>query len=293
MALAEYNRNPYDTSEITFGEVFSRFLEDQKPKVTDNTVKWYEQSFRNTTPIHGQKMAKLKLDTMQLFIDTCGKPYPTLSQIKRAMVAVCNYAVRYEWVQKNYAQMIDIEKHKTGYTKREKRVFTADEIKALWNIADEDGLAEMLIILLYTGLRVNEMKDLKSEDVDLEKKCFYVRKSKTKAGVRTVPIADCIMPIFQKNIGREYIANPTRERTTTTHLQAWLLPRLMEKLGMDHTFHETRHTFISMLAEAGVDERITKSIVGHAGGSLTETVYTHISIQPMLDAVNMLPVYKD
>ena len=292
MALAEYNRNPYDTSNITLGEAFRRYIEDQSGRVTDNTVKWYEQSYRNMAPIHNRPIAQLKLDALQLFFDTLGKPYPTISQTKRAMVAVFNYAMRYEWVQKNYAQMVDIEKLKSGYTKRKKAVFTGEEIRSLWNIASDNGLAEMLIILLYTGLRVSEMVDLKSEDVDIDKKCFYIRKSKTAAGVRTVPIADCIMPIFQKNVSKPYIANPSDQRVSVAHLQGYALPRLMETLGMNHTFHETRHTFISMMAEAGVDERITKSIVGHAGGSITENVYTHISVQPMLDAVNMLPVYQ-
>lgn len=292
MALAEYNRNPYDTSNITFGEVFTRFLEEQRLLVSKNTIEWYDKSYRYTQPLHKRPIAKLKLDTLQLFIDTMDKGYPTLNQTKKAMQSVYKYAMRYEWVQKNYAELIDVSKFRDNYEKRKKTVFSPDEIRSLWNIKDDNRMAEMVVFMLYTGLRISEAVRLKTEDVDLDKKCFYVRKSKTAAGIRTVPIADCILPIVERNMDLEYVLNPRPTHVTESTLQLTWLPELMKSLGMDHTFHETRHTFISMMAEAGVDERITKSIVGHAGGSITENVYTHISVQPMLDAVNMLPVYQ-
>lgn len=289
MALAEYNRNPYDTSEITFGDVFSRFIEAQKPRIAPATYRSYITVYNNTKPLHDKPIAQLRLPTLQLFMDTCGKSFPAIRQIKTALVTLYEYALRYEYVKCNYAKMIDIEKLRNGYKTREKCVFTPDEIRMLWSIKETDETAEILLFMIYTGLRVSEMLRLEMKDVDVDKKCFYVRKSKTAAGVRTVPIADCILDIVKSREGNEYLYS---HRVVVEHLERKVLPKLMKQLGMSHTFHETRHTFISMMAEAGIDERITKSIVGHAGGSLTESVYTHISIQPMLDAVNMLPVYK-
>ena len=49
---------------------------------------------------------------------------------------------------------------------------------------------------------------------------------------------------------------------------------LMEQLGYDQTPHCTRHTCISMLTEAHVDQTMIKKIVGHSGAmTLTERVY--------------------
>ena len=55
----------------------------------------------------------------------------------------------------------------------------------------------------------------------------------------------------------------------------------------NHYIHETRHTFITMMTEAGVDDRIIKAIVGHKSNDITQ-VYTHISLNVMLEAVNRL-----
>ncbi len=61
----------------------------------------------------------------------------------------------------------------------------------------------------------------------------------------------------------------------------------MEQLGIERTPHCTRHTCISMLSEAGVQDTTIKKIVGHSGAmSLTEKVYTHLDMQVLVDAIN-------
>ncbi len=64
---------------------------------------------------------------------------------------------------------------------------------------------------------------------------------------------------------------------------------LMEQLGYSQTPHCTRHTCISLLAEAHVDQTMIKKIVGHAGAmTLTERVYTHLDIKALVDAINQI-----
>ena len=58
-----------------------------------------------------------------------------------------------------------------------------------------------------------------------------------------------------------------------------------------YTPHRKRHTCISLLAEAKVDQTSIKKIVGHAGAmTLTERVYTHLDIGVLIDAVNQMYV---
>lgn len=64
---------------------------------------------------------------------------------------------------------------------------------------------------------------------------------------------------------------------------------LMEQLGINRTPHCCRHTCISMLAEAGINQTIIKKIVGHSGAmTLTEKVYTHFDIKELVDAINKI-----
>ena len=287
LALAEYNRDPYslDGSTMTLGELFAQFMAYQQPKVRASTFNGYKSAYSNTRPIHHIKLTDLSVSVLQTYIDSCGKPYSSLRQIKVTLTNVFNYAERRELIKKNYASLLDLDRHKGKAVKAEKRPFSPSEIIALWNMAETDRIAMSAIILIYTGIRESEFLSLRQEDVDLDRQCFQIRQAKTAAGVRTVHIADCVLPLFSSFLDGMV---PMTERIFRYQWQ-----KLMDAYGMKHTFHETRHTFISMMAEAGIDERITKSIVGHAGGSITESVYTHINLAPMLEAVNRLPVYHD
>ena len=64
---------------------------------------------------------------------------------------------------------------------------------------------------------------------------------------------------------------------------------LMFRLHIDHTPHCCRHTTISLLAEAHVDQTTIKKIVGHSGAmSLTERIYTHLDVPALVEAINQI-----
>lgn len=62
----------------------------------------------------------------------------------------------------------------------------------------------------------------------------------------------------------------------------------MNQLSMQYTQHCTRHTCVSLLTEAGVDERIIQKIVGHKGQNVTQIVYTHVELPSKLEAINKI-----
>lgn len=63
----------------------------------------------------------------------------------------------------------------------------------------------------------------------------------------------------------------------------------MQEFNLKQTPHCTRHTCISLMAEAKVDTTTIKKIVGHAGAmNLTERVYTHLDTKVLVDAINKI-----
>ena len=59
-------------------------------------------------------------------------------------------------------------------------------------------------------------------------------------------------------------------------------------MGVEHRPHDCRHTCVSLLAEAGVDERMIKKIVGHKVQGVTQQVYTHFEIEALIDAIDKI-----
>lgn len=61
--------------------------------------------------------------------------------------------------------------------------------------------------------------------------------------------------------------------------------KLMDNLDWPYTIHATRHTFTSLLADLGVSPTIRSKLAGHSQRNVTETVYTHLDVNILLDAV--------
>ena len=58
--------------------------------------------------------------------------------------------------------------------------------------------------------------------------------------------------------------------------------------GQNHTPHDTRHTVATLLDNAGANENAKRRILGHAGGDVTDRVYTHKSLRQLRKCIELL-----
>ena len=56
--------------------------------------------------------------------------------------------------------------------------------------------------------------------------------------------------------------------------------KIMEQLGMEHTIHDTRHTFATMISDVSDNENAITGIIGHTNINMTKK-YTHTNIEKM------------
>lgn len=63
----------------------------------------------------------------------------------------------------------------------------------------------------------------------------------------------------------------------------------MESLGVSHTPHALRHTFVSLMDSCGVSSNSValKRIVGHSNSNVSEH-YTHKTLDELLDTIDKL-----
>ena len=149
-------------------------------------------------------------------------------------------------------------------------------------------------MLIYNGVRVSELLDLKKENVHLEERYFDVVDSKTANGIRKVPIAAKVLPFYEGWCNDcsscEYLIHTMDSEHFTYHnYYSNFFKPLLNRLHIDRTPHCCRHTTISMMADAHIDQTIIKKIVGHAGAmSLTERVYTHLDVNELIEAIDQI-----
>ena len=285
--LADYNHNPYDTraAKMTFSEVYEEWSKKKYPTVSESNVKGYSASYKACTILYSRVFKDLKLADLQQVIDTCGKNYPTLKKIKILFNQLYDFALKNDICNKDYSSFVDIVQYKDrNPNKHSRNKFTKDEIAKIWTMKD-DKYYQIILMLLYNGTRISEFLSLKKENVHLDKQYFDVIESKTENGIRKVPIADKLLPFYkgwyESCPDCEYLLHKYRN-----YYDSYWTP-LTEQIGINRTPHCTRHTCISMLSEAGVQDTTIKKIVGHSGAmSLTEKVYTHLDVQILVDAIN-------
>lgn len=300
IALTEYHKNPYDidASKITFKEVFEKWSAEHFPKVSRSNVNGYNASFKLCGDIEKLVFADIRLNHLQGVIDNCGKNYPTLRKVKVLFNSMYGWAMKHDICAKDYSEFVDISQYKDkNPNKIDRFPFTDEEIKTMWNWSTKNEYVSIFLMLIYTGVRQGELRDLKKEDVHLEERYFYIRESKTPAGIRNVPIAKKVLPFFQYWMNKESKC----EYLITTREGRYFYDRnfrdsywtvVLNDMGLNplHHPHDTRHTCVSLLTKAGVDERIIKKIVGHAGKGVTEIVYTHVEMQQLLEAIDKIRV---
>ena len=293
--LAEYNKNPYDVkqSKITFQEVYDEWSKIKYPTVSKSNVHGYEASYRVCGTLYHKVFRDIRLADLQLVVDSCGKNYPTLKKLKGLFSQLYDFAMKNDMCNKDYSEYVDILRFKDkNPDKRDREIFTEKEIKRLWKLS-EDPYYQIILMLIYNGCRITEFLDLKKENVHLKEQYFDVVSSKTENGVRKVPIADKVLPFYKswyEGSECEYLLHTKEQRhfIYRNYYDSYFLP-LMEQIGFKHHPHDTRHTCVSMLAEAHVDPTMIKKIVGHAGAmTLTERVYTHLDIKALVKEINKI-----
>lgn len=296
VALAHYNENPYDmdASKTTFAEVFEKWSAEHYPKISKSNINGYNASYKLCKLLYSMRFNDIRKSHLQGIIDNCGKNYPTLRRLKILFAVMYKFAIENDICSKDYSQYVDIAQYKDrNPNKYDRKPFTSAEIETIWKWKDTNEYISIILMLIYCGCRIGELLDLKKENVNLNERWFDITASKTDSGIRRVPIAQKILPFFEywhnKNDCEYLLSTSDAKHFIYSNYHKTYWKPLVDQMGMsEHRPHDTRHTCVSLLTAAGVDDKIIKKIVGHKGQSVTETVYTHFEIQQLIDAIDLI-----
>lgn len=291
IALAMYNSNPYDANlrNITFEGLYRKFYDMKKNQgASEKRLKAYGSLFKKVAPLHRLKMVDIRTIQLQTLFDTFTDEAPLyVREIKSFVGLVFKYAMKTDIVDKNYTQFIELRKFRKI---RKNSIFTPAEQERLWeNVGKIEG-ADIILILIYTGFRINELLSVTKDRVDLEN--WTVRSgSKTDAGKdRIVPIHHRIQHLIvghMKNKTSYLLPSPKIDKHMGyTHFRK-IFKKCMEELGMAHNIHDTRYTFITSLREVSENNAVITGIVGHTNISMTDR-YTITNIQKMRQVIDKL-----
>ncbi|MGB8507098.1 MAG: site-specific integrase [Pyrinomonadaceae bacterium] len=148
-------------------------------------------------------------------------------------------------------------------------------------------------VALETGMRLNELLNLKVESVDLAAARLYVEKTKWKRDPRRslgIPLSGATLEILRRLVsdgrtGCAFRSDVGRRPARRTVQQAFA--RAVKRAGVKNFhFHDLRHTFGSRLGQGGASPYIIARLMGHADLKMS-LVYVHLTERDERAAVEM------
>ncbi len=239
---------------------------------------------KHVLPILGRvKLADIRIDQVQAMIERLSKsgqaPQSVRNHINPLRVIFAD-ARRRRLMAHNPLDGIALP---SGEVARDRIATPAEAVGLLAELTQDRAL---WATAFYTGLRRGELMALPWEHIDLVARTIRVDRSfdptakafitpKTKAGTRTVPFPDLLLPFLTAEDRTEglvfggdgvtpFAASSVRKRAAA----AWADRAI--------TLHECRHTYASLMLAAGVDMTKVSKWLGHSSITITVDRYGHL-----------------
>jgi integrase len=306
-ALSDYNKNPYDldAASITFAEVYEKWSAKKFEDISASNIAGYRAAYKLCHAIYNKPISEVKLSHLQGIADNSGKNFPTLKKLKIMLNQLFDYAVANEIISKdkNIVEYLDIGKEEQSTLHYR---FTDAEIDTLWRWSSGNEYVQVILMLIYSGVRPGELFNTKCANVNLEEKSFTVEKGKTVNAARKVPIHEKTLPFFEHwlNKGNEYLVTNLSGNKFNfdvahgVYVDSFWTP-LLQDMGIlnyknskgkivKHLPDDTRHTFTTLWKEKKLDEAMRRKIQGHSGKGIGEIVYTHFEFEKLRSELNQL-----
>ncbi len=313
---------PAASTTSTVRDYLQIWLEESvRPNRRPSTYEGYEINVRcHINPfIGGKKLARLSVRDVQAWLGqlrAAGRSKASIRYAHRTLRAALNQAVRTELIARNVALHVElpsIEDDDDGG----RQALTPAHAKLLLQRAGGQRLYAAYVLGLL-GLRRGEVLGLRWEDVDLVQRTIKIRQTvhrsggalhvgppKSRRSRRTIPL-----PLFAVAALRTQFVFQAAERDVagdkwqesgrvlSSPIGTILDPRNFQREweafrdGIEGlpkvTFHELRHSLVSLLTELGVPPRVIMEIAGHAGLDVTMRVYSHVRLEAQRVALDQL-----
>ena len=285
--------------------------------VERSTLMQYQQHIEKwIKPRLGQvKLAGLTPRIVEDFRDTLVQDLsrPMAKKVLQSVKALLKDAQRRGLVSKNAASLTSIKLGKRRKLKVGEDIPTPAEISAI--VAKADGeWRTMIVLAIFTGMRASELRGLRWEDVDLQRKVLTVTQRadrwgtigepKSEAGNRTIPLPNIAVNALRSHQQTDSpLVFPTRNgnpHNLSNVVQRGLWPILraagvIERdkegrpaLGKDGSprpkytgMHALRHFYASWLINPlpmglGLPLKVVQDRMGHSSITMTADIYGHL-----------------
>jgi integrase len=280
-------------------------------------LRGYEADLRRHVldDLGGQRLSDVRRGDLQGLVDRLLGKGLSASKVRNVVVAlrvVYRRAIEHDEVAFNPTTGLRLP---NGHKPRNRAATATEAATLLAAIPESDRV--LWATAFYAGLRRGELRGLRWEDVDLAAGVIHVRRGwddvvgevepKSRKWTRTVPITallrDYLVELKTRTgrDGRDLVFGQTAARPFTPNnvrrhaAKAWNAENAKRaKRRLDPLvpigLHECRHTFVSLMHDAGLSLERIGDYVGHSSTYMTDR-YRHLMEGHEAEAARMLDEY--
>lgn len=177
----------------------------------------------------------------------------------------------------------------------------------------EEKYKNVILIQLYSGMRIGEVLALTINDIDFDKNMIKVRKTltvdkngeltikqgtKTYSSKRDIPISPFLLNSLKEQViiahnNKDNLLFTFEGRLIKASSVNTVLKRICKQLGLPNNIsnHTLRHTFGTRCIESGMQPKVVQTLMGHKDISVTLNTYTSVLNQFKEDEFNKVAQY--
>ncbi len=275
---------PMVAPSITFKGLYEEWLPTHEVKVSSATLNCYKSAFKYYEKLWYSRFADIKTKALQEQIDTCPHGVRTKENMKALGTLLYTYAIQNDLVDKNYASFIYIDR---SAPKKQRGFFTREERNKMWECVGNVPNVELVLCLMYTGLRPNEFLKIKVSDYHGD---YIVGGSKTEKGMNRVIT---LSPKIQKFVSdfadrnKDYLFSLDGKKTGDKKFRSIYYEVLSACELEKKEPYCCRHTFASMMSETQGTDAAKTELMGHTDISMTN-YYTHAELAALKQVTDQL-----
>ena len=279
-----------------FTNEYSNMIKQNRSKAYSVSV---NSSFKHLTEFFGygktiQSIGMKEVEQFVLYLQR--KVKKGFRVYYRTIKAAFNKAKDWGYVKENYFQKVKLPKKQ-----QVNPVFiNSDQLLVICDHLKNETIKDIVVFAFYTGMRLDEIVNLRLKNVDLQNKVITVGDDcfTTKGrNQRFIPISDETLGTIlsqQKRkkvipINKAYLFCKDDEKRFTGDYISKRFKLACKTAGADPSihFHSLRHSFASNLVQKGVPLYTIKELLGHSSISTTE-IYSHLNMDSLREAIKKL-----
>jgi integrase len=275
--------------DLTFGEACGLFFERHSLKQKRS---WRDDQFRikALTEVLGKRSLKrIAPEHLEQFLDElqARNGFGDLSRNNYVALVKAIYNRMRKWQvyhgdnPASYLEMRKVPRVRVRF------LYPSEERSLTPAVRQKAAIWPYYFVGLHTGMRLNEMIQMRVEDVDLITGNIFIRMSKSSRS-RHVPLSDELAAFLRTLVAGKAPSEPVLPRHCRWFISGEFT-KVCRKAGIpDFVFHCLRHTFAARLLGRGVPIYKVSKILGHSGVQVTEQHYGHLNQADLHGAISAI-----